>query len=114
MISLLYIPGSQAIATLHLLVDPVVCTALTNVTAINAGLLRSVHGMSVAVFNVKTRSPTRSRFSKTTLWLPMVQIHSLIAIDFYTALVHDYAPCSEATVSIALALSQLRAAAAYQ
>jgi hypothetical protein len=67
MISLLYIPGSQAIATLHLLVDPVVCTALTNVTAINAGLLRSVHGMSVAVFNVKTRSPTRSRFSKNDI-----------------------------------------------
>jgi hypothetical protein len=44
----------------------------------------------------------------------MVQIHSLIAIDFYTALVHDYESCSEATVSIALALSQLRAAAAYQ
>jgi hypothetical protein len=51
-------------ATLHLLVNLVVCTALTNVTASDLGLLRSVHGTSVAVLNVPTRSPTASKSSK--------------------------------------------------
>jgi hypothetical protein len=65
MASLLYVVGRQTITALHLIGNLVVCTAcvgaLTNVTAINAGLRRSVHGVSMAVLNEGWKVGRRQR-----------------------------------------------------